>query len=91
MDKRFLTKEQAIELLEDKESIHTFRTMPIGLIWADWGRKELIDAIESTWEEDIEIWWPACMGMWHGLVIYTGDKKDPLFIEADIEKLKSLE
>lgn len=89
-DRVFLTKEQAITLIEDKEDIHTFRSAAFGLMWADWSRKDIIEEIERSWEESIEIWWTACIGMWHGLVIYTSPNH-PLFVEANTELLQALE
>jgi hypothetical protein len=85
-----LTKEEAIELLGDREDIHTFRSGMNVLIGADHSRASLLDSIEHAVQ--IEIGGEMCKKTGHGLVVWTSNT-DPLFVEADkeaIEKLESL-
>lgn len=89
-DKIFLTKEQAIELIGDREDVHTFRSGSMMLIGADWSRKDIFGVINDAGEKDIEIGGEMCKKMGHGLVIWTSPS-DPLFIEVDKEQLQQLE
>ena len=41
----YLTKEQALSVLPDKEEVHTFYNVPPTLIGADWSKDEIIDII----------------------------------------------
>lgn len=85
-DKLILTKDEALSLLSDDESIHTFRNISNILIASDWDREELVDAINHC---KCEIGGPMCRALDHGLVIWTGD--DPLFVETKEGTLEELE
>lgn len=89
MYKIFLSKEQAKKLIKGK-SIHTFRTGTGLLLGADWSRESLLDAIENSSENALEIGGEQCKAMGHGLVIWTS-QKDPLFVEVDKSELDKLE
>lgn len=83
-----LTKLQAIDLLGDREYIHTtFNPIMNVLLGADWSRQELIDEINKA--PKIQIGGPNCKALGHGLVIWTD--KAPLFVEVDKIKLQALE
>ncbi|MFA7121237.1 MAG: hypothetical protein WC277_07130 [Bacilli bacterium] len=74
-----LTTEQAIAMLPDGDTIHTFRnSIPGVLLGADWERADVLDAIDKATTR--EIGGPACCAMKHGLVVWTGDS--PLFVEC---------
>lgn len=82
-DRVILTKEEALSLLPDEDSIHTFRGLPGVLIGADWDKKELVEEIEHC---KCEIGGPMCRALDHGLVIWTGN--DPLFIKTRLNSLE---
>jgi hypothetical protein len=84
MDKKKVTKEEAVSLLNDGDRIHTFRNNSMMLIGADWDRSKLIQAIEK-YEDTLEIAGEQARGMKHALVIK--DDTGHLFIETNEEKL----
>lgn len=43
----FLTVEQAIEMLPDREEIHTLHPCNFGLVGGDWGKQDVIDQIKK--------------------------------------------
>jgi hypothetical protein len=73
----YLTKEQAVSMLPDGDTIHTFLSNSIALIGADWDRIKIIKAIADC---KCEIGGEACKAMNHGLVVHAGDL--PLFVEC---------
>lgn len=75
-DRIFITGEQAIEIMNDGESVHTFRSGGIALIGCDWNRDDLIGAINSS---ECEIGGEMCQAVNHGLVVWTDG---PLFVEC---------
>jgi len=78
MEKFPLTAEQAISMLPDGDSIHTYRFAHFGvLIGADWSREKLVEAIN---DHKCEIGGDQCKAVNHGLVVHIGD--DPLFVEC---------
>lgn len=88
MSRRILTVEEAISLLPDGESVHTFINGGFGLMGADWNREEIIDRIRGA--ERREITGPMARGMGHGLVLYPTNAKyqsDLLFVETDKARL----
>lgn len=72
-----LTYDDAVAMLPDGDTIHTFRSTPIALIGCDWDRKDLLSAIRDG---DPQLGGQACTAMGHGLVIYAGG--EPLFVET---------
>ena len=73
-----LTFDEAVKLLPEGDSIHTFRNPGAGmLIGADWDRAELLDAMRKS--SDIQVTGKGAQAMGHGLVINSGGL---LFIEA---------
>ena len=90
MNKIFLTAQQAIELLPDGETIHTFLNSPMTLIGADWSRDDVIKKIQSS--DYREVTGPGARGLKHGLCVYNKGATllDAVFIETDMEKLDRL-
>lgn len=84
-----LKAEEAIGCLPEGEVIHVF-TNPGGmLIGADWGRADVVEAIENA--EKIEVGGPGCRGMKHGIVVFPKGAKfqsDLYFVESVEDKLK---
>lgn len=72
-----LTTEQAVTMLADGDDVHTFRGGGMVILGADWGRAELIKAIE---ENECEIGGESCRGMNHGLVVWVDGS--PLYVEC---------
>lgn len=90
--KIYLTKEQAISVLPDGETIHTFYNPGFGLVGADWERDDILDKIEKS--DIVELTGPSARGMGHGMCAYNKDTKwqsGILFIETDEEKISALE
>lgn len=88
-EKRFLTADEAISLLNDGESIHTF-VNPNGamLVGADWDRKDVIKILKKN-SGEIEIGGNTCREMKHAIVVWRGD--DPLFIEHNEERMNAFD
>lgn len=89
--RRFLTVDEAISILPDGDSIHTFRDAAV-MIGADWNRKDIIDAIQKS--ERREITGPGARGIGHGLALYPKNAKyhsDILFVETDKKRLDELD
>lgn len=87
-DKIFITPEQAISLLNEGDSIHTFRNPNGMLMGADWSRKEIIKALRSN-PTGIQIGGEICRQMKHALIIE--DAHGYLFIETNEQKLNELD
>jgi hypothetical protein len=60
-----LTVEQAVAMLPDGDSIHTFLD-GVALIGADWSREEILEGFNTA--ESIELAGPTATSMGHGLV-----------------------
>lgn len=82
--REFITADAAVKMLPDRETIHTFRSLPGMLLGADISRKAILDSLSRAGAEEIEIGGPACRKLGHGLVLWQGG--EPLFIEATIEE-----
>ena len=90
--KIYLTPEQAISVLPDGETVHTFYNPGFGLMGADWSMADITDKLHSS--DIIELTGPAARNMKHGLCAYSKKAKyqsDILFIETDEKKLCALE
>jgi hypothetical protein len=72
-----LTKVEALAMLPDKKSIHTFRNSDIALIGADWTRKEIIEMMDIY---DFELTGEQATSMGHGMAFK--DELGWLFIET---------
>lgn len=82
----FLSVSQAIECLNEGDTIHTYiNPADSMLVGADWSRDAIIDTLIKH-KDSIEIGGEMCRKMKHGLVVMRNG--DPLFIEANEEKLK---
>lgn len=90
--KTYITPGQAISVLPDGESIHTFYNPGFGLVGADWSRSDIIDKLNNS--EIIELTGPAARKMNHGICAYDKTAKyqsDILFIETDEPRISELE
>lgn len=90
--KIFLTPEQAIDLLPERDSIHTICTPGLGIMFgADWTREDVIEALKKP-DVTIEVTGNISRGMGHGICMYPPDPYyDQLrFIETDMDKLNEL-
>lgn len=78
-DREFLTAEQALAMLPDGDSIHTFVPSAGGgvLIGADWGREAIEEYIHT---HPVELSGETATRMKHGLAAKRGDGW--LFIET---------
>ena len=88
--RKFINPEDAINLLPEGETVHTFLNSGMCLVGADWDREELIDKIRSVGYR--EITGSTARSMNHGLALWNaGDKQsDVLFVETDMDKLNKL-
>ncbi|MBU5464955.1 hypothetical protein [Anaerotignum sp. MSJ-24] len=89
--KKYITAEQAINIIPEKEYIHTFYSIGV-LIGADWERIEIIKKIKSS--DILELTGETARKIGHGLAIYNKNTKylsQVLFVETNEEKLKKLE
>lgn len=90
--KTYITADQAISVLPEGDSVHTFYNPGFGLVGADWSREDIIEKIRSS--EIVELTGKIARGMKHGICAYNKDTKfqsDILFIETDEEKISALE
>lgn len=86
----YLTVEEAIDLLPDSESIHTFINCAFGLIGADWSHEDLVEKISVV--DYREVTGKTARGMNHGLALWNDGcmQSDILFVETDMKKLNAL-
>ena len=90
--RRYITADEAIALLPEKEYIHTFYNTPHILCGADWDKQEVIDKLKAA--DKIEIAGEMARNMDHGLAVYNNDIKmqsEVLFVETDSEKLDAFD
>lgn len=90
--KAYITTEQAILVLPDGDTVHTFYNPGFGLVGADWSKEDITDKLRRS--DIIELTGPAARGMGHGICVYNKDTKwqsDILFVETDEERLSVLE
>lgn len=83
MEKIILTKDQAINLLDEGEYIHTFMQGGMSLIGCDHSRESILEDIQTA--DVLEIGGDTCVSMGHGLVI-----DGRLFVKANREKVNNL-
>lgn len=90
-DKKYLTAEQAIELLPDDEWIHTFYNESFGLIGADWERDEIVKKLKGS--QRIELTGENARKIGHGIAAYDegSEHSDVLFIQTDEDKLNAFD
>ena len=90
--KTYITAEQAISVLPDGDSVHTFYNSEFGLIGADWGKEDITEKLRRS--DIIDLTGPGARGMGHGICAYNKDAKyqsDVLFIETDEARVSALE
>ena len=90
--KTYITADQAISVLPDGDSVHTFYNPGFGLMGADWSRDDVVDKLRSS--DIIELTGPGARGISHGICAYSKDAKyqsDILFIETDEARVSALE
>lgn len=90
--KAYITTEQAISVLPDGDTVHTFYNPGFGLVGADWSKEDITDKLRRS--DIIELTGPAARGMEHGICAYSKDAKyqsDILFIETDEARVSTLE
>ena len=83
--KKFLTSEEAIELLPEGEEIHTFYNFPFGFVGADWEREDIIERLNNP-NYKIEVCGEAARAMNHGICVYKKGEtiqSNILFIETN--------
>ena len=89
-DMKYILKyDEAVTLLPDRDSIHTFYNEAWGLIGADWSRKEILDKLSQP-ESVIELTGKQACAVKHGIAVYNKNAKyqrEILFVETDEEKL----
>jgi len=73
-----LTKEQAMGLLPEGESIHVIVDAGAALLGANWDRADVVELISGS--NRCEVGGARCRHAGHGLVIW--DRKRPLFVET---------
>lgn len=84
MDKRFITADEAIQLLPDSDIVHTFRNPSGIMLGADWSKKSVIEAI-NKYQDALQLTGSMARGMGHGIALFDDDI---LFIETDKNKLE---
>ena len=86
--KKFLTVDEAVNLLPDGDTIHTFYSTGICIVGADWDRADVLQKLSES--DHIEIAGEQARAMSHGLAAYNegAELSDVLFIETDKGKLE---
>ena len=78
-DIQLLTYDEAVALLPDGDTIHTFLDGGLAIIGADWKRSQVLELLEAT--DRREVTGPSAQGYGHGLAAYRADGV-PVFIET---------
>lgn len=71
--------DEAVALLPEGDTVHTFVQAAFGLLGADWPRQKILDALKDA--ECIDVTGPMAPRMHHGLAI-PRKGRGPLFIET---------
>lgn len=79
-ERKFITKEKALEMIGEKEKVHVFMNPTGMLIGADWSMTEIKSLIENA--ETLEIGGDMCQRMKHPIVATLLKKHH--FIEASL-------
>lgn len=86
--KYLLTTDEAIALLPDGQTVHTFMSPAVNtLVGADWTRDEIIELVTKC---ETQLSGEAAKGMKHGIAAFR-PKIGFVFIETNMEKLAKLE
>lgn len=89
--KQYITAEQAISVLPDGDSVHTFYNPSFGLVGGHWHKADITDKLYSS---IIELTGKRARGMGHGICVHEKNARyqgDILFIETDEDRLAALE
>ena len=80
----FLTPEQANSMLSQDEMIHTFLSLPMVMLGADWERSEIIKLIDDAPPMGLQLTGETAQSMKHGLAVWRGpeDKGEWVFVET---------
>lgn len=92
MSRRYISYDEAVSLLPDSETVHTFINESFGLIGADWNRADILDKLKKS--DIIEIAGKMARGTRHGICAYNKTAKhqnEILFIETDKERLEAFD
>jgi len=88
----FLTAEEAMSVLPEKQDIHTFINVAFSLVGADIDKSELEYKLMKA--DYIEVCGEQARSLGHGICFYNKSalyQSDVIFVETDEEKLKALE
>lgn len=87
----FITFEQALSVIPDREEIHTFRSLPNALFGTDWPKEDIEKKLQES--DRIEIAGEMARGMGHGICACNKgmSMSEVLFIETVEEPLAALE
>ena len=91
--KNILTYDEAISVLPNSDSIHTFYNEPFGLIGADWSREDILNKFKES-NVVIELTGEQARNMKHGICVRPNRdyyQHEVLFVETDEEKLSAFE
>ncbi len=77
---QLLTYDEAVALLPDGDSIHTFVQAGPAIIGADWDRADVLALLGRT--DRREVTGPEAQGMGHGLAASLSVTGEPVFIET---------
>ena len=75
-----LTYDEAVALLPDGDTVHTFLQAGPTLLGADWDRAKILELLRQA-DPEIELTGPAAQSMGHGMAAYDEDGT-PVFIET---------
>ena len=78
-DIQLLTYDEAVALLPDGDTIHTYLDGGFALLGADWRRPDILTLLEMTSRR--EVTGGAAQSMGHGLAAFRADGA-PVFIET---------
>ena len=90
--KTHLTTEQAISVLPDGDTVHTFYNFGLSLMGADYSKDHIVKKLCDS--DIIEFTGPVARGMGHGICAYNKDAKyqrDILFVQTDEGRVSALE
>ena len=92
-ERRFITPAEAIGLLPDKDQIHVFTNIPVGLVGADWSREDVTELLNEP-KRIIEITGEQARSMSHGIALFHEEatrQSEILFIETDKDRLDAFD
>ena len=88
MDERvFLNYDDAVAMLPDEDTVHTFVNAPFGLLGADWSREDILELLKSG---KPELSGKMATNMDHGIIAWRGGGKgEAVFIETKKKEKKN--